>query len=96
MIHRMVYTYYSTYKSVMKYFVSDDWEKLLEKKVKSKKDNVERDLESVDRSPFAISPIGQTLIVYPDLRTIMNTVDEPRSVGVAKKDAAFLSSTNSQ
>ena len=75
MIHRMVYTYYSTYKSVMKYFVSDDWEKLLDKEVKWK------------------WKMEQTLIVYPDLRTILNTVDEKE---LAKKEVAFLSSTNSQ
>jgi hypothetical protein len=31
MIHWMVYTYYSTYKSVMKYFISDELEKLVDK-----------------------------------------------------------------
>lgn len=75
MVHRMVYTYYSTYKSVMKYFVSDDWEKLLDKEVKWK------------------WKMEQTLIVYPDLRTILNSVDEKE---LAKKEVAFLSSTNSQ
>jgi len=78
MIHRMVYTYYSTYKSVMKYFVSDEWGKLLDKEVKWK------------------WKMEQTLIVYPDLWTILNTVDESRSVGVAEKEVAFLSSTNTQ
>ena len=75
MIHRMVYTYYTTYKSVMKYFVSDEWEKLLEKESKWK------------------GKIEQTLIVYPDLRTIMNTIDEKE---FAKKEVAFLNSTSSQ
>lgn len=93
MIHRMVYTYYSTYKSVMKYFVSDDWEKLLEKKVKRETDNGKRDHEYVNRLPFAVSPAGQTLVVYPDLRTILNTLDEKE---LTKKEVAFLSSTNSQ
>ena len=93
MIHRMVYTYYSTYKSVMKYFVSDDWEKLLEKKVKRITDNAQRETDNVKRVPFTVSPEGQTLIVYPDLWTIMNSVDEKE---LTKKEVAFLSSTNSQ
>jgi len=77
----------------MKYFVSDDWEKLLEKEVKCRKDNGKCEKQDFIHSPFAISPMGQTLIVYPDLRTILNTVDEKE---LAKKEVAFLSSTNTQ
>lgn len=77
MVHRMVYTYYSTYKSVIKYFVSDEWEKLLGKEIKAEKKEKK----------------WQTLVVYPDLRTISNS--EYANV-LGDKDVAFLSSTSSQ
>jgi len=96
MIHRMVYTYYSTYKSVMKYFVSDDWEKLLGLKPKRVKRN-EWCVTSYKIANLSLSldtrNSAQTLVVYPDLWTIMNSVDEKE---LTKKEVAFLSSTNSQ
>lgn len=77
LIHWMVYTYYSTYKSVMKYFVTDERETLLKKEVKIAKKNQK----------------GQTLMVFPDLRTILNRIDEKV---LEDKEVAFLTSTSTQ
>lgn len=59
-LHRMVYTYYSSYKSALKYFLSYDISKLLKHEgVKKPKKN-----------------ISQTLSVYPDLWTLVNMVNK--------------------
>jgi hypothetical protein len=79
----------------MKYFVSDDWEKLLEKESKMVKKSskiVEKNI-TIQNLEFRIQNSCQTLVVFPDLRTIMNSVDKKE---LTEKEVAFLSSTNSQ
>ncbi|MCX6825257.1 MAG: hypothetical protein NTY80_03440 [candidate division SR1 bacterium] len=78
LFHWMVETYYTTYKSVVRLFFADSIEKLLEREgklkqsVKSKVHKVEsRKIESLGN--FSLSQEGQTLIVFPDLRTMFNS-----------------------
>lgn len=100
-IHWMVTQYYSTYKNVMRYFLSQDIELLLKKEI-SKKIPWLRKFQ-IDPKLFwvnAIAEKGQTLIVYPDLWTMQMMIDSSvkNSPGVlvvsssdtqAKKDKAF-------
>lgn len=76
-IHWMVAQYYSTYKNVMKYFVSQDIESLLKKEVE-KKPKWLKSLK-LDAKLFGVSSVaekGQTLIVYPDLWTMSMMTDQ--------------------
>ena len=78
LLHWMVETYYTTYKSVVKHFVTDELEKLLERETKTKdqrgktKDEKETVSLPFTLSSFICSQKGQTLIVFPDLRTMSN------------------------
>lgn len=70
-IHWMVAEYYSTYRNVMKYFISHDIESLLKKELNKKlkwlnKIQLESRLFGVDY----VAEKGQNLIVYPDLWTM--------------------------
>jgi hypothetical protein len=67
----MVETYYTTYKSVIRHFVTDELEKLLEREHKSIKSKVHK-VCKVEK--FSIAENGQTLIVFPDLRTMTNSL----------------------
>lgn len=77
LFHWMVETYYTTYKSVVRLFVARDIEKLLQRedKVLGKKwkvkGNVWQSLSSFI-CPFPVADQWQTLIVFPDLRTMAN------------------------
>jgi len=62
LLHRIVANYYSTYKACVKYFVSQDLDKLLQREIKVKKKDV--------------TDQAQELYLFPDLWTLMNTVDE--------------------
>lgn len=57
-IHRMVYQRYSTYKSVLKYFLNFEIDKLLAREVKNKKKIC----------------FDQELYIFPDLWSLSNTV----------------------
>ncbi|MCX6822554.1 MAG: hypothetical protein NTX91_00965 [candidate division SR1 bacterium] len=78
LLHRMVETYYTTYKSVVKHFVTDELQKLLERegKIKDKrgktKDESPRKSLNFNLGSFICSSQGQTLVVFPDLRTLTN------------------------
>lgn len=72
LIHWMVYQNYSLYRSVMRYFISHEWETLLKKEVKTwKSKNILPDIKFTTPTHT-----WQTLIVFPDLWTIHNMVDE--------------------
>lgn len=92
LFHWMVETYYTTYKSVIRLFVTNDIEKLLERewKLKAQSSKLKAAVQSWG---FSLSDIGQTLIVFPDLRTMFNSTDEAfrESEGVA-----FLSATQTE
>ena len=60
-INYMVYERYCPYYNVMKYFLPQEIDKLVERKVAKKKGNTSD---------------GQTLIVFPDLRTLINSTDD--------------------
>lgn len=77
LFHWMVETYYTTYKSVVRLFFAHDIEKLLEREAKVKT-VVPIALPSKTRLPhmFSLAPVGQTLIVFPDIRTMHNMVDD--------------------
>ena len=60
-INYMVYERYCPYYNVMKYFLPQEIDKLVERKVAKKKSNTSD---------------GQTLIVFPDLRTLINSTDD--------------------
>ncbi len=70
-IHWMVSEYYTGYKNVIKYFISQDVESLL-KREWSKKSKLSAKL-SLSPKLFGVDTVaekGQTLIVYPDLWTM--------------------------
>lgn len=76
-IHWMVAQYYSIYRNVMKYFVSQDIESLLKKEVRKKPNWLKK--IKLDARFFGVPSLaekGQTLIVYPDLWTMYMMVDE--------------------
>lgn len=79
LLHRMVYQRYSTYKNVAKLFLPQEVEKLIDKKInkKSKKSTVSVPLIKWEEGGLLSHSINfsrnwQTLIVFPDLRTLMN------------------------
>lgn len=100
-IHWMVAQYYSTYRNVMKYFLSQDIELLLKKEIVKKS----KSLNKIQLDPRlfwvdAVAEKGQTLIVYPDLWTMNMMIDTSvmNETGVlllsssdtqAKKDKSF-------
>lgn len=100
-IHWMVAQYYSTYRNVMKYFLSQDIESLLKKEVNKKVQWLKK--LKLDPKLFGVESLaekGQTLIVYPDLWTMHMMVDKSvrNTAGVllicssdtqVKKDNAF-------
>lgn len=65
LFHWMVEHHYTTYKSVVKLFVARDIQKLLEREGKLKNWKIEK---------LKYEKEGQTLIVFPDLRTMTNSV----------------------
>lgn len=73
LFHRMVETYYTTYKSVVRLFFSDDISKLLQRESKLKGGKMEK-LRDWTIKKFTCSLEGQTLIVFPDLWTMSNTI----------------------
>lgn len=60
-INYMVYERYCPYYNVMKYFLPQEIDKLVERKVAKKKDNTSQ---------------WQTLIIFPDLWTLINLTDD--------------------
>lgn len=75
LLHRMVATYFTTYKAVVKHFLSDDIEKLLKRELKLvKKDKNWSKSSKVEG--FTLAEKGQTMIVFPDLRTLRNMIPE--------------------
>ncbi len=75
-INWMVYYRYSSYRSVMRYFIFHDIDYALSKEVKRKKakkidEKLILDLKNIG---FDISPVGQTLIVFPDLFTLFQVL----------------------
>jgi len=97
LLHRMVYQRYSTYKNVTKLFLPEEVEKLIDKKI-TKKTKFSIPLIKGDEGGSILKQIhfslkGQTLILFPDLRTLMNlTTEEFRS----QKWVDTLLSTNTQ
>lgn len=100
MIDWMVYYRYSSYKSVMKYFISFDIEKL-DKRLKIKDTRLKRK-KTVNNKiliedwkiSFSKKEInGQQLVIFPDLWTLFNTLDNDILSG---KWNILLSSNDSQ
>lgn len=101
LFHWMVETYYTTYKSVVRLFVTNDIQKLLEREEKlkaSKKIPARSRPQNLNagmtgRNEVIIPEEWQTLIVFPDLRTMFNSTSEQfrESEGVA-----FLSATQTE
>ena len=75
LLHRMVATYYTTYKSVIPHFLPDDIEKLLQKEKKASKiDKNSTELDNIE--DFVLAEKGQTMIVFPDLWTLYGVLGE--------------------
>jgi len=72
LIHRMVHTRYSTYKSVVRYFLSNDLEKLLKRE------------KEVAKKVQSWNMPDQELRLYPDIRSLLNSTEanilEPKSI----------------
>lgn len=83
LFHWMVENYYTTYKSVVRLFVTNLLEKLLERESKIK--FLKHKKYDVWNSKFMMEKEGQTLIVFPDLWTMFNSTSEQfrESNGVA-------------
>ncbi|MFA5747679.1 MAG: hypothetical protein WC872_01035 [Candidatus Absconditabacterales bacterium] len=99
LIHRLVYTYYSTYKSVMKHFLSFEIETLLSKKITKSKptkiENLQQKFKS-ELNQFNIDidlQLGQVLIILPDLRTLHNLFSDKL---LEDKLVSFIYSNSSQ
>ncbi len=85
LFHWMVEMYYTTYKSVVRLFFADSIEKLLEREAKlikargvypAKSGTREEGwgkLRKIEESKFLLAIKWQTLIVFPDLRTMFNS-----------------------
>ena len=80
LLHWMVATYYTTYKVVVKHFVSEEIESLLKREGKMKKKGKEEGGENGTKSDkvgeFVLAEKGQTLIVFPDLWTMTNMIPQ--------------------
>lgn len=75
-IHWMVYQYYSTYKSVIRYFLSQDIEGLFKRKENKKPKKSKKEI--IDPALFGLESLSdswQTLVVYPDLWTMYMMTD---------------------
>jgi primosomal protein N' len=91
LFHWMVETYYTTYKSVVRLFITNDIEKLLERENKLPK--IAKNWQKVAEYWFSLAAEGQTLIVFSDLWTMFNSTSEQfrESEGVV-----FLSATQTE
>jgi len=86
LLHWMVETYYTTYKSVVKHFVTDELHKLLEREGKIKHGKMEGWKHGKMLESFSVAESWQTLVVFPDLRTLTNAcgnVEELKSGNVS-------------
>jgi primosomal protein N' len=92
LFHWMVETYYTTYKSVVRLFITNAIEKLLEREGKLKAQS-SKFKAAVQSWSFSLVAEGQTLIVFPDLWTMFNTTDE---VFRESEWVAFLSATQTE
>lgn len=75
MIHRMTHEYYTSYKNVVKLFVTGELADLFKKEIATKK------------------KVEQTLIVYPDVRTMENTMG---ATDPSDKGVVILNGTSTQ
>jgi len=107
-INYMVYEWYCPYYNIMKYFLSQEIDKLIERKLGKKKNcnmsfwmewNEVKNIINFSKmdsslcSEWQLITDGQTLIVFPDLWTLMNMTDDE----FRKKDwVDTLLSTNTQ
>lgn len=69
-LHRMVYQWYATYKSVMRYFISMEIEDLLMRERKSKMGNI----SFPDIPNMQLDTAGQNLFIFPDNWTRYTTL----------------------
>lgn len=97
LIHRLVYTYYTTYKSIVRLFLSPEIDKFLtrEMQVKTKKkySDLNIDLLSNKISFETEKNKWQQLVIFPDLWSMYNLLPEDIT---KKTDIALLNSTQTQ
>ncbi len=97
LIHWMTYQRYSPYKSVIKYFLPKEIPNFLKKSpkkiTKTKKLNYNSHQLTIFDQEYSISDKGQTLIIFPDLWTLYNTIPEKF---LAEKNIAVLHSSSTQ
>ncbi len=98
LFHWMVETYYTTYKSVVRLFVTNNIEKLLERENKLSKSaknwqKVAEYWQKIVEHWFSLATEGQTLVVFPDLRTMFNSTSEQFR---ENQGVAFLSATQTE
>lgn len=93
LLHWMVGEYYTTYKNVIKYFVSSDLDTLLQKETKknTKKSVSSQAFHYWFFPSFAVQ--GQVLIIFPDVWTMFMMADESFRW---RKDAVILHSAETQ
>lgn len=77
LIHRMVYRRYAPYYNVVpKLFLPTEIEKLVDRKINKKASLYQRGIGVILGKNISFSKNWQTLVVFPDLRTLMNLTDE--------------------
>ncbi|HPC34292.1 MAG TPA: hypothetical protein PLP73_01405 [Candidatus Absconditabacterales bacterium] len=81
LLHWMVYWRYAPYYNVVsKLFLSNEVEKLLDKKQAPKKNKISHKVQINAQTnilqDLQFSPDGQTLVIFPDLRTLTNLVND--------------------
>lgn len=87
-LHWMVYERYTSYKSVIKYFVSMDIQDLLAREVKSK---AKKKNQILSVWKYSLDPLGQNLIIFPDNRsryTMLSDawIDSPEIINLLSTD----------
>ncbi len=91
-INYMVYQRYCPYYNVIKYFLSPEIDKLLERKTAKKKSILTNSCINWNQN-MQLDVEWQNLIIFPDLWTLMNTID--KSV-MQQSHIDVLQSTNTQ
>ncbi len=98
LFHWMVEMYYTTYKSVVRLFVSNDLEKLLERESKIKLSKA-KNIRIPRLWNLNFAETGQTLVVFPDLRTMFNydrTIEQLNDGTIENNWVVILSATHTE
>lgn len=103
LLHWMTYWRYSPYKNIVKYFLPKEIAQFLKRKPtlknnkitqKSKKTNNQTKKDISKNS--SEKSLAQSLFIFPDLRTLYNTIDQKSEILTEKKENIILYSQATQ